>query len=312
MNKAEVVNKLTRSVYKAGFMFKKHSPEILVVTGIVGVVTSAVMACKATTKLSAVMGEYEKSIDEIDCYVKAKGYSEEYNEEDHEKDLTIVKIQSGLKVVKLYTPSVGLGVLSIGAILAGNNILRQRNIALAAVYSATDKAFKEYRKSVIDRFGEDLDREIKYNIKTKEIKETIVNEDGSETVVTRTVETVDPLSLYSPYAKYFDGTNCNFFDNDPEFNLMFLRNQQNYANDKLKAKGYMFLNEVYDMLGIPRTQAGQQVGWIYDEKNNENGDNYIDFGIYNNAIDANMRFLNGDEKGIILDFNVDGYILDIL
>ena len=65
------------------------------------------------------------------------------------------------------------------------------------------------------------------------------------------------------------------------------------------------------MLGIPRTQAGQIVGWIYDEKH-PIGDNKVDFGIYNTYNEANRNFVNGYERTILLDFNVDGNILDMI
>ena len=92
---------------------------------------------------------------------------------------------------------------------------------------------------------------------------------------------------------------------------MFLRRQQDYANEKLRSKGHLFLNEVYDMLGIHRTKAGNVVGWIYDEKNPV-GDNYVDFGIYDIHKEQNRDFVNGIERSILLDFNVDGPILDLI
>ena len=92
---------------------------------------------------------------------------------------------------------------------------------------------------------------------------------------------------------------------------MYLRHQQNYANELLRSRGYVFLNDVYDMLGIRRTKAGQIVGWVYDEKN-PNIDNYIDFGIYNVHYEGARDFVNGFECSILLDFNVDGPIIDLI
>ena len=60
------------------------------------------------------------------------------------------------------------------------------------------------------------------------------------------------------------------------------------------------------MLGIPRTKAGQVVGWIFD-KDNPIGDNYVDFGLLNTQ---NEDFVNGYKRSVLLDFNVDGMILD--
>lgn len=308
MKKPEIMNKASRALGRAGLKLKKHSPEILVVSGVVGVVASAVMACKATTKLDAVLAESQDNVDKIKNYIEEKGYSEKYTEEDGKKDLAIVYVQSGLKVAKLYAPAVAVGALSITAILAGHNITRKRNVALAAAYTAVDNAFKEYRGRVVERFGEALDKELRYNIKTKEVEEVVQNEDGTETVITKKVDFIDTMP--SLYAKFFDET-CLGWTKDHEYNVMTLRNQQKAANILLKKKGYLFLNDVYEMLGFERTKAGQIVGWLYDEKN-PNGDNYIDFGIWDVTKPDNRQFVNGHEKAILLDFNVDGEIIDYI
>lgn len=312
MKKAEIMNTLTRKFYRVGFKFKKHSPEILVGAGVVGVVVSAVMACKATTKLDDVLAETKDTVDKIhDVTEHPEKIPEgkEYTVEDSKKDLTIVYTQAGVKLVKLYGPAVVLGTVSIAAIIGGHHILRKRNIALAAAYTAVDKGFKEYRGRVLERFGEEVDRELRYNIKAKEIEKTVTDANGKETVVKETVDVADP-NLTSDYARFFDD-GCTGWTKDPEFNLMFLKDQQRYANDLFKSKGHLFLNEVYDMLGIPRTQAGQVVGWIYDEKN-PIGDNFIDFGIYDIADERKRSFVNGYERTILLDFNVDGNILEMI
>lgn len=312
MKKAEIMNALTRKFYRVGFKFKKHSPEILVGAGVVGVVASAVMACKATTKLDDVLAETKDTVDKIhDVTEHPEKIPEgkEYTVEDSKKDLTIIYTQAGVKLVKLYGPAVVLGTVSIAAIIGGHHILRKRNIALAAAYTAVDKGFKEYRGRVLERFGEEVDRELRYNIKAKEIEKTVTDANGKETVVKETVDVADP-NLTSDYARFFDD-GCTGWTKDPEFNLMFLKDQQRYANDLFKSKGHLFLNEVYDMLGIPRTQAGQVVGWIYDEKN-PIGDNFIDFGIYDIADERKRSFVNGYERTILLDFNVDGNILEMI
>lgn len=307
--KKEFMNTLTRNLHRTGLKLKKHSPEILIVTGVIGTVTSAVMACKATTKLDDVLAESKAEIEKIEGYVEENGYSEKYSEEDKKKDLAIVKVQSAVKVIKLYAPSVILGTLSITAMVSSNHILRKRNIGLAAAYAAVDKSFKDYRGRVVERFGKELDNELRHNIKLKEIEEVVVDEKGKEKIEKKTVAEF-AVPEYSDYAKVYDCGNTGWCK-DPEANLMFLRRQQDYANDKLKCEGHLFLNDVYKMLGIPKTAAGQQVGWIYDEKN-PNGDNFVDFGIYDVDKPKNAEFINGHERSIILDFNVDGVILDLI
>ena len=311
MKKTELMNNVSRSINRIGFKLKKHSPEILAVTGTIGVVTSAVMACKATTKLGAILKKTKTDMEVIHTAMEHPEYlePEKYTEDDGKNDIRILYAKTGLNIIKLYAPSVILGGLSITAMLTSNNILRKRNIALAAAYTAVDKGFKEYRSRVVERFGEEMDRELRYNLKSKEIEETVVDEKGKEKTVKKTVNVVDP-STYSVYARFYDD-GCNGWTKNPEDNLYFLKCQENYANDLLKTRGHLFLNEVYDMLGIPRTQAGQIVGWVYDEKNPV-GDNFVDFGILDLYDEKKREFVNGYERTILLDFNVDGEIFKIL
>ena len=310
MKKPEVMNSVTRTLHKVGFQLKKHSPEILIVTGVVGTVASAVMACKATTKANTIVEEAKEQLDTIHECANNPELAENYTAEDVKKDTAIVYAQTGMKFVKLYGPSVALGALSIGCILTSHRILTKRNVALAAAYATVDRGFKEYRGRVIDRFGKELDRELRYNIKAKEVEEQVVNEEtGEVTTVKKTIEVSDP-NTHSSYARFFDN-GCKGWQKDAELNLYFLRCQQNQANDKLKADGYLFLNDVYEMLGIPKTKAGFVVGWIYNEKNPV-GDNFVDFGIYDTHNEKARDFVNGYERTILLDFNVDGNILDLM
>lgn len=306
MKKNILVN-FNRSINKTMFKVKKHSPEILVVTGVIGVVASAVMACKATTKISKISDEHKKQIDELHLALE-RGETkagESYDVEDSKKDLTIIYAQTGLKYIKLYAPSVVLGALSITAIISSNNILRKRNVALAAAYTAVDKSFKNYRNRVVERFGKELDKELRYNIKSKEIEETVVDDDGKEKKIKKTVN-VASVDEPSDYARFFDEY-CAGWTKDPEYNLMFLKAQQAHANNLLREQGHLYLNTVYDMIGIPKTKAGQVVGWVYDESNPDI-DNYVDFGIYDLYNESKRDFVNGRERSILLDFNVDGNI----
>lgn len=310
MTKAQFINGVTRTFHKVGFQLKKHSPEILVGVGLVGVVASAVLACKASTKLPAVLEDTKDKVEFIKNAPNNPELKEEYTEEDSKKALAITYTKTGLELVKMYAPAVTLGAVSIGCIIASHNIKHQRNLALAAAYATVDQGFKDYRNRVIERFGEELDKELKFNIKKQEVEEQVVDEKtGEVSTVKKTIDVVDPDS-YSPYAKCYD-VGCTGWTKDPEHNLFFLRQQQNYANDLLKAQGYLFLNDVYEMLGIPKTQAGQIVGWIYD-KEHPNGDNFVDFGIYDIHKPSNRDFVNGYERTIWLDFNVDGDIWSLM
>ena len=308
-NKTEIIATLTRTFNRTGLKIKKHSPEILLVTGTVGVVSSTVMACKATLKVEEIVDEAKEKIDTIHQVSADPAMAEKYSEDDGKKDLAIVYTQTAVKFIKLYGPSVTIGVASLACMIGSNRILNKRNAALAAAYAAVDKSFKEYRGRVIERFGKQMDRELRYNIKAQEIEETTVDANGKEIVTKKTVDVMDPNS-YSQYAIVFDDSNEGW-DPDPERSKYFLIQQQNWANERLKSRGHLFLNEVYDMLGAKRTKAGAQVGWVYDEKNCE-GDNFVDFGIFDTNSPKARDFVNGIEKVIVLDFNVDGYILDMI
>jgi hypothetical protein len=306
----------TRAFHKAGFQLKKHSPEILVVTGVVGTVVSAVMACKATTKVDFVLEDTKKKVDIIHEGAETgtvNGYLDNgqvgmvpYTAKDAQKDLTIVYGQTALKMAKLYGPAVLVGATSIACILAGHNITRKRNLALAAAYTAVDTGFKKYRGRVVERFSEQLDKELLYDIKAQEVEEVVVNEDGTETVVKKTVEVGNPTEAMSPYTFAFSKDTSTAWMPDKEKNKFFLLQQQTWMNDKLKSEGRLFLNYVLKELGLPQCRMGQSVGWVYDS---ERGDGYVDFGIFDMNVATNRNFTAGLENAVWLTFNVDGDIL---
>ena len=306
--KQEIINKATRLLSSTQYQVKKHSPEILMVAGIAGTIVGTVLACKATTKVSEIIEEKNKNVEDVHTCLEDN--TKEYREEDSKKDLTIIYAQTGVKLFKLYAPAIGVMALSFASIIAGHKVLKKRNIAIAAAYAAIDKGFKQYRKNVIEEFGEGVDQQMRFGLKSKEIKKK--DKDGK--TVKETEYYIDPdanpLDNISEYARFFDASSENFAK-DPEYNMMFLRRQQDYANEMLKSRGHLFLNEVYDLLDIPRSKAGQVVGWIYDKNGNTKGDNYVDFGLYRND-QGTRRFVNGLEYNILLDFNVDGVIYDLI
>ena len=299
-NKTEILKSVNGVTSKAVMKLKKHSPEILVVAGIAGTVVSAVLACKATTKVAEILDETKGTLDTIHEGMETGAINgQEYTNEDGKKDTVVVYAQTGMKLAKLYGPAIILGTLSVTSILASNNILRERNVALGAAYAAIDKSFKEYRGRVIERFGEQVDTELKYGIKAKKFEEIEVDpETGKEKKVKKTVMVADP-NLQSDYAVYFDSKSRNY-ETNPDYNRMFLKAQQAFANDKLQTRGHLFLNEVLDDLDLPRTPAGQIVGWTKDGP-----DGYVNFRI----VEVERETEDGrHEPALLLDFNVEGNI----
>lgn len=305
--KKDITTNLANRFHKVGFTLKKKSPAILLVVGTTGVVISGITACKATTKLNTIIEESKKEVKVHEDYVEKHGFTDEYSEKDYKNDLAKLYIQRGAKIVKLYAPSVVLGGLSLTAMISSNRIMSKRNVALAAAYATIDTSFKGYRDRVVEKFGDAVDKELRYNMKPVDVEEIVEDKNGNERKKKTTALVPDP-NMYSDYARYWDES-CPGWDESPEYRLTYLKQQQRNANEKLKRVGYLFLNEVYEALGFQKTIAGQSIGWIYDEKYPV-GDNYVDFGIFNSDDEQTHRFVNGFEPYVVLDFNVDGPILE--
>lgn len=282
-----------RTLARNTLLVQRSSPGLLLGAGIVGMVGTTILACRATLKMEEVLAEANDKLEQA----KTLDHPE-YSETDRQKDIKLIRIQTGTKIVRLYAPAVILGGVSIVALTRSHNILTRRNAALTAAYAALEKGFSEYRARVVDKYGEEEDRNLRYGSEKVEI---INEETGKKKTVTR-VGPGEP----SVYARFFDPFSPSW-SKEPEYNLIFLKCQQSYANNLLKSRGHVFLNEVYDGLGIPRSKAGAVVGWILSDNKT---DNFIDFGIFNGESDTIRDFVNGREGSILLDFNVDGVIFD--
>lgn len=302
-------NTLTRALTVMGRKIKKCSPEILVVTGIIGLVGAAVIACKETTKVQGILDNTREQLQDVETGLKEET-PDVYSEDDAKKDRAIIFAKTGLQFVKNYAPAVTLGAASIVCILAGNNILRKRLVSVTTAYAALDNTFKEYRDQVIEKFGKEMDRELRYKVKDAEVEETVTDDKGKEKKVKKKVK-VTEYDGTSDYARFFDECNPNW-QKDAGLNLVFLSQQQAYANERLRANGVLFLNEVYQSLGMSRTKAGQYVGWVYDKSKDAEGDGYVDFGLADFYRKGIQDFVDGYERSILLDFNVDGVIDDKL
>lgn len=311
MNKIAVMSNLTRTAYKFGFKFKKHSPEILVVTGAVGAVASAVLACKATMNLKEILDKKKQNLEHIEQLAQpTEGSTEAISQEEAKKAVVAVHAQTGLELARLYGPSIALGAASLGCIFASHGILHKRNLAWAAAYASLDSNFKGYRKRLVERLGAELDRELKDGVKVEEVEEEVIDENGKKKKVKKRVEVRDPEAR-SEYARCFDETSYAW-TKSAEDNKRFLLIQQNVANEKLQRQGFLFLNDVYEMLGFDKSRAGQVVGWLYrPEDPDHEGENFVSFGIFNQIeSEASRNFVNGRERSVWLDFNVDGVIYD--
>ena len=309
--------KIPASINKLKLLTKKHAPEIMVISGTVLVVGSAVLACKQTLKAHEILEAANSDLKDIErAKIEAQDPTKEleYTDKDARKDRMVLYRQTGFKLAKVYGPAIIGGAVGLGLMLGAHKMLHNRNTALAVAYSNLLTNFNQYRKRVANEIGESGEKLLSAGAEMRDMEAT--TEDGEVKKVKNAMVVHDDGTTHSIYAKIFDEANSNWSRN-PGSNLTFLRAQQQFANDKLRAEGYLFLNDVYQMLGFPRTTEGQIVGWIFDPRNEvdgENRDNYVDFGIYDALYkdQAKRDFINAAEPCIWLDFNVDGVMYNLI
>lgn len=307
------VAKGTKYISKARILCKKHAPEILLVTGTIVIVTSAVHACKQTIKAHDILEKANSDLEDVEKAIEVSN-PEDYTDKDARNDRRRVYGRTFLELTKCYGPSVIGGLIGFGMIFGGHKILRGRNIALTAAYSGLLARYKDYQKKVVEKLG--ADEEFKLRSGVEDRVASIIDEDGNEIEEAQVKYIPDNGSAHSIYSRIFDESNSNWSRN-PATNLQFIRTQQSFANQKLRSEGYVLLNDVYQMLGMPRTSAGAVVGWVWDpnkELDDDARDNYIDFGIYNELYKdtAKRDFLNAVEPCVWLDFNVDGVVYELI
>lgn len=282
---------LTRTIARQILTIRKNSPRTMFVGGILGIGASTVLACRATLKLEDKLDDFKKDVETVknpdDSVLSVT---------DRRKDLAYVYVKDTYSLVRLYTPAILVGGVSIGLLTVSHVTLSRRNASLTAAYSALQYSFDQYMMRVKDELGVERERDIHHGVHNEEV--TI---DGKKVVVP-----ISNPNERSVYSRLFDEYNPNWVKN-AELNKMFILCQQNYLNHRLHSYGHVFLNEAYDALGIERSSAGAVVGWVLNKGQSTGGDNYIDFGTFDVA---NAAFINGYERSILLDFNVDGVIYD--
>ena len=270
---------LQRTLSRSALQLQKYSPQILTAVGIAGLVTAGVLAAKNTLKLESTLDTARERLEDVK------------SEEEHtQKDVNRAVAKNVVDLGKLYWVPVTLATGSVVAILVGHNILHKRNLALVAAYKGLEQAFSEYRTRVNEEYGEEKDEKFRYGVRDVV---TVDEETGKKTKSQEiTVPNSDYIFSFGPENDNWNGKH--------EHNLFFVTRFQSIFNDKLQAHGHVFLNEVLDALGIERTKAGAVTGWVWKAGS---GDDFIDFGI---------RDWQDSNGYILLDFNVDGVILDLI
>lgn len=309
MKKTELATKAGQILVKTKLGIKKHSPEILVAAGIGTGIVAAIVACKQTIKANDIVAEARKSLQNIEDVKELAANNEvEYTEENEQEDRKTIGMQVAVGMVKTYALPVGLGILSITCILAGHHILKKRNVALAAAYSALSTDFMNYRKRVVDKYGKDVDFMLKNGLEKQIVANQVVDPETGEVKETKEEVLTYEGDKLSQYARVFDEVGSTQWTPSADHNRAFLLMEQNYFNERIRTRGYIFLNEVYERLGFRPTKAGSVVGWVYQNADYEG----IDFGIFTAHTQKAAEFLEGTEPSIILDFNVQGDILSLV
>jgi len=274
---------------------KQYSPELLIVGGVVGFVGTVVLASTATLKMDSVLEAHNNAVEDLKENAETL-LLDIYDEKDLAKDLYITKVQTVVQIAKIYAPAVTLGVLSVACFLTSYNIMKSRQLAMAAAYKALESSFASYRKRVNEVFGEDVDKALKLGVR----EETYLDENGVEQIH----EVVDGLSAYKVL---FNSQTSSMWSGSPGGNGYFISAQQTHANNILHSRGHVFLNEVYGWLGLAHTEAGALTGWVRG-----NGDDFIDFSMYILNEETDVLNTYRTKEDIVLDFNVDGPVYNLL
>ena len=285
------------------------SPEIFIFTGIAAVIGGTIAACRATTTACEILDEAKENLESVHTLANDPELCEKHNytEKNRKKDIALIYAQTGMKLVGCYAPAFTIGGLGIYGILTSHKIMKKRNAALTASFAATSKAFKEYRCRVVERFGAEVDNELRYNIKAKKIEETIIDENGKTKKVKKTVGVVD-MEAATDWNQFVLDSSLSWWSENQDYNLLYLKNEQQYATDVLRSRKHLFLNDILERLELPKTPEAQIGGWVWNPKEDEvMGDGFVDFNM-NFTYRENPDYENGLEPIITLDFNCDGNI----
>lgn len=297
---------------KVNFWGRKHSPELLIAGGILSAAASIGFAIYSTTKLNSKLKPYNDKIDSIKKDLKDPNQSIDVKE--CKKELAKTYGLAALKVTTLYAPSVLLFSASVGCILGSHKIMRSRNLALTAACATLERSYKAYRDRVKAKLGEEAEEKLYNNIRKEEV-EVIDPKTGKVTKKKIDLPHVDEDNDWN--VMYDCGNNC--WGRDAVQNFDWLMQQQAFLTEKLRRRGYLFLYEVYDVLGCTVAQLGHKkarasriLGWIYDPSN-PNRNCYVSFGLTQPGtmipLPKVAEQISHNQPTFMLTLNPDGDIL---
>jgi hypothetical protein len=202
----------------------KHSPEILTGIGIAGMITTTVLAVKATPKALQLIEEKKK-------------------EQDVEK---LTPVETVKTTWKCYIPAAVTGVTGVGCLIGASSVNARRMTALTTAYKLSETALTEYKDKVIETVGEKKEKTIREKVAEKQVMDNPVK--TSEVVMTGNGDT-----------RFYDPMSGRHFTS----NLDKVKKAENNLNNEMlhSITGYSSLNEFYDEIGLPHMDIGDQFGW---------------------------------------------------
>lgn len=260
-----IKSKITLAAGAVKLACKNHAPAILLGTGIVAGVACVITACKATTKVGDILDDANEQITKADETLAGNmpvKEGETYTEEDHDKDVKIIKTQTAVKLAKNYAVPAALGLVSICGILGGYKILNDRYMALGTAFNGLSAAFAKYRERVRNEMGIDADRHFRYGTRLKQV----LDENGNVVDVKREDEFPEDSFHFDgdPLCYEFSAATSTEFRSEfhrrPE-NWQRLCDVQDWARTVVATRGHVFLNEILEQLGLAPCAAGQILGW---------------------------------------------------
>lgn len=294
---------ITTAFYTGVARVSKHAPTILSVTASAGVIATGYLAWKAGTRFEDVEGR------DWDRRKECLRNADTIPDEDVPKIERKNRILFILDTVRTVAPAAIVGAATITMIYFSNSISKKRLAAMGAAYATLQTAFDGYKRTMVEALGkESVDKILKPKLpNVGKSAEEILSSDNKSDAANVSDAVVNSLKALSPYARIIAEESSTCWDPNEDYTSQNLAAVQLWSNRRLERKGHLFLNEVFDQLGLSRTREGAVVGWL---KNGE-GDNYVSFGDF----DASIYRVPSDDytrvdSNFIVDFNVDGVIWD--
>ena len=274
------------------FFGKKYAPELLLGTAAVAGTACIVTSCRATIKAKKSLEEHQ----ERKLLIADKLQTEEITSEESKVEMRKEIVKVGLELAKEYAIPFSLYTATIGCVLGSYKIQKSRLQAISATLSAMSAAYT----SLVTR----LKNGAEHGLTAEEVLKGKVafpetDEDGNPTGEVNVMTLKHPNN--NPFKFRFDRYSTAW-EHHHFSNECILKAEENWANTALELNGYLFLNDVLDRLGIPKTKAGQILGWRKDG----DGDGFVDFGVVDCQTLVGVEY---DDNAFELNFNVDGDIL---